>query len=129
MVMTCAKCGSDRIVPNAKLFDQGKHSDGTIKAAFEKNPQAWLFKGRVLCKVRAVICGDCGFTELYTENSRVIYEAHQPMPYCLGQRPCPWSGEDRSTILTLAVYKMTGYIVNYVSQESCGTSVERDSRQ
>lgn len=78
MDMTCAKCGSDRIVPNAKLFDQGEHSDGTIKAAFEKNPEAWLFKGIVLCNIRAVICGDCGFTELYTENSREIYEAHQP---------------------------------------------------
>lgn len=77
MVMTCAKCGSDRIVPNAKLFDR-ELSDGTIKAAFEKNPQAWLFKGTVLGKVRAVICGDCGFTELYTENSQEIYEAHQP---------------------------------------------------
>jgi ribosomal protein L40E len=78
MAVTCAKCGSDKVVPNAKIFDQGEYSDGTLKAAFEQNPSAWFFKGRVLSNLRAKICGECGFTELYAESPRAIYEAFEP---------------------------------------------------
>jgi hypothetical protein len=76
MAARCSKCGSDKVVPNAKLFDQGEHSDGALKAAFEQHPSAWFFKGRVLSNLRATICGVCGFTELYAEDPLAIYERY-----------------------------------------------------
>lgn len=78
MTATCVKCGSTRVISRAKLYDQGQHSDGTLKAAFEQHPSAWFFKGRVLSDLYAVICGDCGFTELYVQNPGTLYEAFQP---------------------------------------------------
>jgi uncharacterized OB-fold protein len=78
MSATCVKCGSSRVIPRAKVYDQGEYSDGTLKAAFEQNPSAWFFKGRVLSNLYAVICGDCGFTELYEQNPGTLYEAFQP---------------------------------------------------
>lgn len=72
-INTCLKCGSNRMVPNAMFYDEGP-----LKAVFDANPSAWFFKGRVKSELRAVICGDCGFTELYVSNPEKIYEAFQP---------------------------------------------------
>ena len=77
MTTNCTKCGSDKIISRAKIFDQGEYSDGTLKAAFVKNPEAWIFKGTVLSRLRAVICGACGFTELYVEEPDKLHEAFQ----------------------------------------------------
>ena len=63
---------------NAKRYDQGEHSDGTLSAAFAQNPSAWHFKGRVISDLRAIICGDCGYTELYVQHPAMIYDAFQP---------------------------------------------------
>ncbi len=71
----CAKCGSDKIVPDAGILDQGDASDGTLKAKFEKTPSAIFFKGRVTSKLIARICGQCGYTELYVNQPAAICEA------------------------------------------------------
>ena len=71
----CAKCGSERIVANVGVFDQGQYSDGTLKVVFEQKPEAWFFKRPVLSALRATICGVCGYTEMFVENPQEIYEA------------------------------------------------------
>jgi predicted nucleic-acid-binding Zn-ribbon protein len=73
----CAKCGSDKIVPDAGILDQGQYSDGSLKAKVEKHPSAILFKGQVLSNLIARICGRCGYTELYAERPEDIYEAYR----------------------------------------------------
>ncbi len=73
----CSKCGSDKIIPLATMVDQGQYSDGRLKAVVAyTNPEAWVFKGAVYAKLRANICGECGYTELIAENAAALYDAY-----------------------------------------------------
>ncbi len=77
MNATCSKCGSDKIIPLAGMIDQGEYSDGTLKALVGfTNPEAWVFKGAIYAKLKANICGECGYTELIAENPDALYEAY-----------------------------------------------------
>ncbi len=59
------------------MVDQGEYSDGRLKAvAAYTNPEAWVFKGAVYAKLRANICGECGYTELMAENAASLYDAY-----------------------------------------------------
>ena len=77
MTPKCAKCGSDKIVPLAAVVDQGRNSDGNLRAAVYTNPEAWIFKGAVCATLRANICGQCGYTEMIAENPAALYDAYQ----------------------------------------------------
>ncbi len=73
----CNKCGSDEIIPLATMVDQGEYSDGRLKAVVAyTNPEAWVFKGAVCAKLKANICGQCGYTELIAENPAALYDAY-----------------------------------------------------
>jgi len=71
----CSKCGSEKIIPLASMVDQGQHSDGRLKAIVAyADPEAWVFKGAVYARLRANICGQCGYTELIAENASELYD-------------------------------------------------------
>ena len=77
MNATCAKCGSGKMMLEIPLKDQGQYSDGQLKAQVGfLHPEAAIFRGRTYAKLRANICGECGFTELFAENPRLLYEAY-----------------------------------------------------
>ena len=77
MDLQCTKCGSDKIMPLASLLDQGEYSDGSLKAVVAyTNPEAWIFKGAITTRLRASMCGECGFTELFAENPKEMYQAY-----------------------------------------------------
>ncbi len=73
----CTKCGSEKVIPLATMVDQGQYSDGSLKAFVAyTNPEAWVFKGAVYAKLRANICGQCGYTELIAENAAELYDTY-----------------------------------------------------
>ena len=73
----CSKCGSEKIIPLATMVDQGQYSDCTLKAFVAyTNPEAWVFKGAGYAKLRANICGQCGYTELIAENAAALYDTY-----------------------------------------------------
>ena len=77
MNLKCAKCGSRKIIPLVGMVDQGQHSDGKLKALVGyTNPEAWVFKGAVYAKLKANICGECGYTELIAEDAAAVYSAY-----------------------------------------------------
>ncbi len=76
MNLKCSKCGSGKVIPLAGMFDQGQSSDGKLKAYVCTNPEAWVFKGAVYAKLKANICGECGYTELVAEEPAVLYNAY-----------------------------------------------------
>ena len=77
MNLKCSKCGSERVIPLVGMMDQGQYSDGTLKALVSySNPEAWVFKGAVYAKLKANICGECGYTELIAENPAALYDAY-----------------------------------------------------
>jgi hypothetical protein len=72
----CTKCGSQKSIPLISVLDQGQYSDGGLKALVGyTNPEAWVFKGAVHAKLKANICGECGYTELIAENPSALYDA------------------------------------------------------
>ena len=70
----CSKCGSARIVPDAYTYESA--GGGTLGACVASDPTAIIFKGTKSGYLKARICGDCGFTELYADNAKELYEAH-----------------------------------------------------
>ena len=73
----CSKCGSERVIPLVGMMDQGQYSDGTLKTLVAyTNPEAWVFKGAVYAKLKANICGECGYTELIAEDPAALYDAY-----------------------------------------------------
>jgi DNA-directed RNA polymerase subunit RPC12/RpoP len=72
--LQCPKCGSSKIIPKARILDQGQHSDGDLKVVIYGNPEALIFKNRLYGKLTADICGDCGHVELRVENPEELYD-------------------------------------------------------
>lgn len=75
----CLKCGSDKIIPNARILskmDYGYYS-GDVHVEVYKDPYAFLFKGAMQARLRAWICGDCGYVELYTERPGELYSVYR----------------------------------------------------
>jgi len=75
--MQCTKCGSDRVIPDVQIFDQGQYSDGHLKARVDTKPAALMFKGTITSSLRGRVCGDCGFVELFVENPASLHAAWQ----------------------------------------------------
>jgi len=65
----CPKCGSQEIVENAQLADQGHHnvvSDAVVRLV--TRPNAMFFKSPIVFKLQPYICGGCGYLESYVEK-------------------------------------------------------------
>jgi predicted nucleic-acid-binding Zn-ribbon protein len=67
---TCPKCGSHELIPDVQIIDHG-HSNMRmdLSATIFKHPDAVFFKGPVVHRFKALVCGQCGFTEFYVENA------------------------------------------------------------
>lgn len=57
----CSKCGSPRVIRNARLMD---HEGFEAKMVVFGNPSALIFKSRESSEVVGKICCDCGHLEL-----------------------------------------------------------------
>lgn len=77
MVTRCELCGSDRVIPNVQVFDQGHYSDGKLKLVVCGVPDAIFFKDRLFGEVQAYVCGDCGHVALRVANPRELYDKYQ----------------------------------------------------
>jgi len=73
----CQKCSSSKIIADVQIFDQGQNSDGSLKIVIHQNPDALFFKGSHTWVLKAWICGDCGYTEMYLENPQELYSKYQ----------------------------------------------------
>jgi hypothetical protein len=74
--VTCAKCGSSRVVPQATTWVQGE-TGGALQAYICSKPDALLFKGTAYATLYARICAQCGYAELYAKGgAEHLYEAY-----------------------------------------------------
>jgi uncharacterized OB-fold protein len=71
MNQTCPKCGSDKIIPDARLSDQG-----FVDASVMQRPWAVFFRYPTTVEVMAAICGACGHIELQANNPELLWEAY-----------------------------------------------------
>ncbi len=73
----CTKCGASKMITGIPVEDQGQPSDGQLKAHVGfLHPEAIIFRGSTYAELRANICGQCGYTELFADNPEVLYEAY-----------------------------------------------------
>lgn len=77
MDLKCRNCGSEKVIPEVRVQDQGHHSDGLLKAYVGNNdPAAVILREPVFAKFKANICGECGFTELFADDPAALYAAY-----------------------------------------------------
>ena len=69
----CVKCSSRKIVAGIRVVDRDQGSKNDLTAEIYKNPDALFFKGATTVLLRALICGDCGYTELYAIDPESLY--------------------------------------------------------
>jgi hypothetical protein len=74
----CARCQSPKVIPDVRVVDHVQGA-GKTEGSLEvyKNPRALLFTGGVSSTMRAWVCGDCGYTELYASDPEALWEAYQ----------------------------------------------------
>ena len=73
----CAKCGSTKIIPQARVLDQRQHSSGDLQLVVYGNPEALIFKDRLYGTLTADICGACGHVELRVENFEELFDHYR----------------------------------------------------
>lgn len=78
----CAKCSSVNLIPNVRInsvnpLDTTDDATGQLQAIVEEDPEAWILKRRKRGSLYARICGDCGFTEFFTNNYRELFAAYR----------------------------------------------------
>jgi predicted nucleic-acid-binding Zn-ribbon protein len=74
--LNCVNCGSEKVIPDVQVQDQGQSSDGMLRARVDEYPHALLFKGTVFGYLKARICGECGYAEFYVDSPKELYETY-----------------------------------------------------
>ena len=65
------------MIPDARLLDRGDaDARKPAEVGVVRNPEAVLFKGEVRAPLRAQICGECGYVELYAQNPGALWSAY-----------------------------------------------------
>lgn len=64
----CAKCGSNHLMPNLKIPDSG---GGVLRVIAGMN---WAGFVTGSSTITATVCGECGYTELYTKDPQALWE-------------------------------------------------------
>lgn len=74
-ISSCSKCGSNKIVPDAYTYETA--GAGALAVCVASNPTAMIFKGTHSGYLKAWLCGDCGYAELYVDKARELYAAYE----------------------------------------------------
>lgn len=76
---TCPKCNSHAIIKNQRIPDRGHYSyvAGYLFIKIIGKRISWFKNHVAIGGLRAWICGECGYTELYTTNFKDLLEADQ----------------------------------------------------
>lgn len=76
--LTCAKCGSSRIVPQALTWAQAGEWSGGLGVYVYAKPQVRLFRGRADATLYARVCAECGYAEFYAKEkgAQRLYAAY-----------------------------------------------------
>ena len=79
--MKCSRCGSDKIMPNLRIFDLGNPIGNLrtdwIGIEIVGKPGALVFKDSHKELVRATACGDCGSVNLTVDNPKRLWETYK----------------------------------------------------
>jgi len=78
---TCPKCSSKEIMADVKVRDVGSSGPYPLRVEIEEPEplkHSFLWTPQTATgDIRAWICSQCGFTELYTNNLEELYKIYQ----------------------------------------------------
>jgi predicted nucleic-acid-binding Zn-ribbon protein len=76
--LKCAKCDSSKIIPQAELETRTIGKEGELIVYTAKRPDAAFLhlQQREHSGLAARVCGECGYTELYTFRFEELYTAY-----------------------------------------------------
>lgn len=72
----CPKCGSTQIINDVQVIDLESYAEN-LAVQVQTKPQARLFKGGVRVRLKAQVCGACGYTELYAKDPTRLLKAQE----------------------------------------------------
>jgi predicted nucleic-acid-binding Zn-ribbon protein len=73
----CAKCGSTRIIPRARVTEMAPHThEVSVRVGVTERPEALVFKRDKHVNTYAKVCGDCGYAELYVDDPSALYDSY-----------------------------------------------------
>lgn len=73
--MACPKCNSNDIITGARVFTNTTSAfNDNLQVEVCKNPNAFIFKGYSYRELTASICGQCGYTEMYVNNPKKLFD-------------------------------------------------------
>lgn len=73
----CPKCHSSMVIPDVQV---GAFQAGNLHhlwLSIPENPDALIFKNLAYSALRAWVCGRCGYSELYTTQPDLLWDAYQ----------------------------------------------------
>ena len=75
----CPKCESREIIPSAEIrdYDASSYRELNVFVQLNRPPGASIYKGYETSKLRAWVCGECGYTELYAPNFKELLSAYK----------------------------------------------------
>lgn len=95
----CPKCGSSNIVPKQKIVSAEGTVDSRMIIRLREKTGTWRIKHHDHSIV-ARICGDCGYTELYTAKAKELSDVYQRLQQTQserGQSPDDEKGSDTAS--------------------------------
>ena len=77
----CPNCGSRDVMAGVEVRDDGKNGSHPLRVVVEepepvKHGRIWV-QNQSTGDLRAWICAQCGYTELYTNNLGGLYESYK----------------------------------------------------
>lgn len=72
----CPKCSSSERIPDA-LVTVDADGAKVVQVQLNRHPRALLFKGATTTPLKAVVCAQCGFTELYVSDAGELLDAYR----------------------------------------------------
>jgi predicted nucleic-acid-binding Zn-ribbon protein len=68
----CPKCGSSDVIKDALAGGRTDSYANELSVATYRNPEAFVFKGKLLSSLSAWVCADCGYVEFYADDPQGI---------------------------------------------------------
>ncbi|HUQ34529.1 MAG TPA: hypothetical protein VM095_20580 [Pyrinomonadaceae bacterium] len=75
----CPKCNSSEIIPGVEVrdYDASSYRELSVAVQLPRPAGAFIHKGSESSNLRAWVCGQCGFTELYAPNFQSLLNAYK----------------------------------------------------
>jgi predicted nucleic-acid-binding Zn-ribbon protein len=73
----CPKCQARKVIPDVWVVDRAENGNKQLSVRIDRDPSAWFDTGTEWTELRANVCGQCGYAELYASNPGALWKAYQ----------------------------------------------------